>query len=427
MNAMIAGDESKAIKALPKRSAFIFFPNGVSLPPAEHEHYEDWYWFPKGEGRNYQFRENLKALTPYKNDISVISGLSNPGGRTAPPHVGPTGFLTTARITKKSRINTVSIDQEIVSRLNLGRVTPVESLVISTQGGVGSLGRTQTMSYNANGIAIPSLSNLKSIYEKMYAMSGPERAASLKNKEHLLDCVLEDAKDFNKTLGKEDKVKLDEYLSALRDVEKKVENDKFWYKIMSKKKNEVNESSKMDLNVTSEDAEKYIQTIYDLMYMAFKTDLTRVATYQLAVEGGAQPSGNLSKYVGMSKDLHALSHGSNKSPEGFKDWGQWDQFVGKQLAYFIKRLHDTKEGDSRLLDRCLVFQGCATGKLHDNHNYPLILAGGKEMGHKTGQYVKYVEEDNALSNLYVRIGQAMGAPIKKFGDSTGISMSELFV
>ena len=109
-----------------------------------------------------------------------------------------------------------------------------------------------------------------------------------------------------------------------------------------------------------------------------------------------------------------------------KNWGLWDQFVAKQLAFFIDKLKNTREGDGTLLDRSLIYQGSATSKVHDPHNYPLILAGGKKMGHKAGQYVKYDEKKNALSNLYVRMGQAMGAPIEKFGDSTGISMSELF-
>ena len=98
MNAMAVGAEEKAVKSLPKRAAFIFFPNGLSLPPEKDDQHEDWYWYPKGEGRNYEFRKIQQALNPYLEDITVIEGLSNPANRTMNPHVGPTGFLTTEAI-----------------------------------------------------------------------------------------------------------------------------------------------------------------------------------------------------------------------------------------------------------------------------------------------------------------------------------------
>ena len=100
--------------------------------------------------------------------------------------------------------------------------------------------------------------------------------------------------------------------------------------------------------------------------------------------------------------------------------------MARQFAYFINRLRETREGDGRLLDRCLIFQGAATSKVHDNTNYPIIMAGGRQLGHKTGQFVTYDEEKNNLANLFVRIANAMDVPMEQFGDSTGIPMSELF-
>ena len=141
----------------------------------------------------------------------------------------------------------------------------------------------------------------------------------------------------------------------------------------------------MNLEIEFTDVENYIRTMYDLMYLAFKADITRVATYQIASEGGTAPTNNLSKHIGLTKDLHQLSHSAAKDKDGFKDWGLWDQFVAQQLAYFVNRLRETKEGDGSLLDRCLILQGAATSRVHDNTNFPLILAGGKKLGHKAGQ------------------------------------------
>ena len=419
LNAMAVGAEEKAIKALPKRAAFMFFPNGVSLPPEKDDQFEDWHWYPKGEGRNYEFRKSQEALNPYRKDLSVIYGISNAANRTLQPHIGPTGFLTTKGIERSTTYNSISIDQEIVK--HLGRQTQLSSLVLSTVGGVGSMNRAFTLSYDEKGKGIPAMSDLKEIYGRMYMANSPAAKARLQKKEHLLNRVYENARDVKQRLGKEDQETLDEYLSSITDLEKKVANDRFWVNRLS-----TQEAPNMNLDINFKDVENYIQAMYELMYLSFKSDITRVATYQIASEGGTSPVVNLSKNIGLTKDLHGLSHASTKDNTGYEDWGKWDQFIAKQLAYFIKRLKETKEGDGCLLDRTLVFQGAATSKVHDNHNYPLILAGGSKMGHKAGQFVKYVEAKNTLANMFVRIANCMGAPIEKFGDSTGVQMTEMF-
>ena len=421
LNSMAVGAEQKTLSALPKRAAFIFFPNGVSLPPEKDPQYEDWFWFPKGEGKDYQFRTSQDALNPYRDDISVVSGLSHPSNRNSgDAHVNPTGFLTSKEIEKgKTTFNSISIDQ-VISEFHSGK-TQLASMPLSTVGGVGNLSRTYTLSFDKNGKGIPAWSNLKEIYERMYVASSPAAKARLREKTHLLNEIYSDAKSLKRKLGKEDQATLEDYLESITELEKKVENDKLWAGKVAK-----SSPPEMNLDIEFTDVENYVRTMYDLMYLAFKSDITRVATYQMASEGGTAPTNNLSKHIGLVKDLHQLSHSAAKDDDGFKDWGQWDQFVAQQLAYLIDRLKETKEGDGSLLDRCLIFQGAATSKVHDNTNYPLILAGGKKMGHKAGQFVTYDEQKNALSNLFVRIANSMDVPIKSFGDSSGISMSELF-
>ena len=421
MNAMAVGNEQQALKELPKRAAFIFFPNGVSLPPAKDPQHEDWYWFPKGEGKDYEFRTSQAVLNPLREDISVVSGLSHPLNRNSgDAHVNPTGFLTSKEMIKgKTTFNSISIDQ-LISNAHAGK-TQLASMPLSTVGGVGNISRTYTLSFDKDGKGIPAWSNLKDVYERMYVASSPAAQARLREKTHLLNEIYRDAKDLQRNLGKEDQATLDEYLAAISELEKKIENDKLWAK-----KGAASMPPEMNLDIEFTDVENYIRTMYDLMYLAFKSDITRVATYQLASEGGTAPTNNLSKRLGFKKDLHQLSHSAAKTDDGFKDWGLWDQFVAQQLAYFLNRLKETPEGDGSLLDRCLVFQGAATSRVHDNTNFPLILAGGKQLGHKAGQFVTYDEEKNNLSNLFVRMANAMDVPVDTFGDSTGVSMSELF-
>ena len=418
---MAVGAEQQAIKALPKRAAFIFFPNGVSLPPEKDPQHDDWFWFPKGEGRDYEFRTSQASLNPYREDISVVAGLSHPANRAGgDAHVNPTAFLTSKGIDKgKTAFNSISIDQAISD--SIGGQTQLSSMPLSTVGGVGNLSRTYTLSFDKKGKGIPAWSNLKSIYERMYIANSPTAKARLKEKTHLLNEIYGDAKDLRRNLGQADQATLDEYLASISELEKKIENDKLWAA-----KGVQADPPEMNLDIEFTDVENYVRTMYDLMYFAFKSDITRVVTYQLASEGGTAPTNNLSKQIGIGKDLHQLSHHAVKDENGFKSWGLWDQFVANQLAYFIKRLKDTKEGDGSMLDRCLIFQGAATSRVHDNTNFPLILAGGKKMGHNAGQFVTYEEEKNRLSNLFVRIANSMDVPIDSFGDSTGVPMSELF-
>jgi hypothetical protein len=421
LNAMAVRGEEKTLKALPKRAAFIFFPNGVSLPPANDPQHEDWHWFPKGEGKDFEFRTSQAALNPYRQDLSVISGLSHPLNRNSgDAHVNPTGYLTAKEIVKgKTKLNSISIDQAI-SNYHAGK-TQLASMPLSSVGGVGNMSRTYTLSFDKDGKGIPAWSNLRAIYERMYVASSPAAMRRMQEKANLLNEIYEDAKDRQRKLGKEDQETLDEYLQAISELEKKIENDRLWAK-----KATGGAPPEIELDIEFTDVENYIRAMYDLMYLAFKSDISRVATYQIASEGGTAPTNNLSKRIGLRKDLHQLSHASTKDDEGFKDWGLWDQFVAKQFAYFINRLGETREGDARLLDRCLIFQGAATSKVHDNTNFPILMAGGKQMGHQTGQFVTYDEEKNNLANLFVRIANAMDVPMESFGDSNGIPMSELF-
>ena len=152
------------------------------------------------------------------------------------------------------------------------------------------------------------------------------------------------------------------------------------------------------------------------MYLSFLTDTTRSATFVLAGEGGSF-SDTFPKAIGLS-GIHSLSHSTNKSPDGFKNWARWDQFLAEQLAYFLTKLKDTREGESNLLDRSLVLYGCSTSSTHLARNYPLILAGGREMGIKHGNFHVLDENKRRMSDLFVTMLHALGVESKQFGEST---------
>ena len=140
---------------------------------------------------------------------------------------------------------------------------------------------------------------MKEIYERLYVASNPAALARLKGKTHLLNEIHEDAKDLSRDLGKEDQGTLDEYLQAVSELEKKIANDRLWAK-----KESATAPPEIKLDIEFTDVENYIRTMYDLMFIAFKSDISRVATYQIASEGGTAPTNNLSKRIGLTKDLH---------------------------------------------------------------------------------------------------------------------------
>ena len=171
------------------------------------------------------------------------------------------------------------------------------------------------------------------------------------------------------------------------------------------------------LDSDDEAPREYIRTMYDLIYLAFRTDTTRVATYQIAsMADASSKAGKFPQLEGFKGSLHSLAHDWNK-PEGAESLGKWDRFMAEQLSYFLGRLESTQEGDATLLDRSLVFYGSSNSETHNNSNYPLILAGGNAMGMKHGHYRRFAD-NLPLSNLFVTILNQLGVARDAFADST---------
>ena len=158
--------------------------------------------------------------------------------------------------------------------------------------------------------------------------------------------------------------------------------------------------------------------MYDLIYLAFRTDSTRVATYQITnMADASSKAGKFPQLEGFKDSLHTLAHGWNK-PEGAEKLGRWDRFMAEQFAYFLGRLASAQEEDGSLLDHSLVLYGSSNSTTHNNTNYPPILAGGRQLGIQHGRYLKFGAEV-PLSNLFVTMLNRIGAERDSFADSTG--------
>lgn len=417
------GQETHAI-ALPKRMCGIYFPFGVSLPKKGTEQAK-WRWFPDGEGENYKFNESLKPLEPFRNNLTVLGGLSHPNGRKMGAHDTGDTFLTGALLEGKYLRNSVSVDQ--IAAKAIADQTRFASLTMSTDGGVGEPTRASTLSFNDKGRPIPALNEPAQIFHRFFGAGDADSFAAerrLRSTAGMLDRTLESSRLLRMRLGSQDREKLDEYLTSVRQIEKRVARTQAWLEVPRPQLND-EDREMLALNSDDEAPKEYIRTMYDLIFLAFRTDSTRVATYQIAsMADASSKAGKFPQLEGFKGSLHRLAHDWNK-PEGAEALGRWDRFMAAQLSYFLGRLDSVQEGDGTLLDRSLVLYGSSNSQTHNNKNYPLVLAGGHGLGMKHGSYHQ-LSESIPMANLFVTMLNRIGVPTASFGDSDG-ELSEIVV
>ncbi len=414
---MEAMGNQTAAAELPARMCAMYFPFGVGMPK-EGSDLHKWRWFPNGEGKNFTFNESLKSLESVRESVTIIGGMSHPNGRRMGGHDTGDTFLTGALFDKTLLHNTVSVDQ--VAAAAVGSQTRYSSITMSTDGGVGEPTRSSTLSYDIKGRPIPAMNQPLMIFNRLFGLADEDlkrQQRRLRSASSMLDLVMEDSNSLRRRLGRHDQEKLDEYLSSVRQIEQRVRRTQRWLDIPLPLLTD-EERSLLKLEADSEAPKEYMRTMYDLMWLAFKSDSTRVATYQIASMADASSvAGPFPFREGFKANLHTLAHGWNK-PEGAVALGKWDKFMTEQLTYFLQRLKSTQEGDGTLLDRTMVLHGCSNSITHNNNNYPLIFAGGNKLGLEHNHYVK-VGSDVPMSNLFVTMLEKMGVEAPVFADSTG--------
>lgn len=427
-----AADGSTAIKRL----ACIYFPDGVPMPLPEDPAHKDWSWFPHGNGKEFTFSKCGEPFEPVREDLTVLSGFSHAASRKVHGHSNADQFLTAAPTGQSGPYaNTVSLDQ--VYAAHIGDQTRFTSLVMSTDGGTGTPRGTHTISFNRNGRAIPAEHRPKRVFDMLFVKSTNNASRQLALSKSALDDMLADATSLRKKLSSNDQSSLDEYLDSVREAEIKVEKARHWINMPLP----TLASDHLNLEITPDDPREYLQTMFELMYLAFKTDSTRVATYQIGRENGFGISDHLARAVGLTL-AHSLSH-ETKNPDGWKRFGTYCQFLNEEFARFITRLRETPEpaAAGSMLDNSLLLFGSASSAFHLSRNYPLVLAGGKNMGFKHGQYlnnaganpqggawdggrepwqVDVAKEDSPLANVFATMLQQLGVAGNRFADSDGI-------
>ena len=421
----------------PRRFVSVYHPDGVGLPLKSDPAWSDWCWFPRGGEKDFQLTKVLDVLEPLRSDITIYSGLSHPAARYVHGHSNADQYLTGAPIGGHGPYrNTISLDQ--VYAEHAGDFTRHSSLVMSTNGGVGGPRGAQTQSFNREGRPIPAMNKPKEIFDLLFVTSSKDAATRLARSKSALDLLIDNTRSLGRQLSNRDQETLRQYLDAVRDTELKLAKAQRWIDTPIPQVDTRN----LHLDAEPKEARLYFQTMYELIYLAFLSDSTRVATFQLGRENGEGPHDLLSLAVGLGA-AHGLTH-EVKKPGGWANLGTYNRYQAEEFGRFAQRLKDTPEptGHGNMLDNTLAMHGSASSSFHLSRNYPIISAGGINLGFANGRYLKFGKgnEDNQagagidtdagwqskpeveelpLAKLFVTILQRLGVETDSFAGHTG--------
>ena len=401
----------------PMRMAFLYAPNGVNV--AE--------WFPRGTGKGYEFGPSMKAaLEAHRSDFSIISGLCHDKARSngdgGGDHARATAtFLTGVQAKKTAGADIrlgVSVDQLAAEKA--GNETKLGSLELSTDG-QRSAGRCDSgyscayqfnLSWKNESIPMAPEMDPRLVFERVFGSGAgadtPEAKRRKALRKGVLDTVLADAKAIQGKVNAQDRAKLDEYFTSVREVEERIERAEKLTKPLP--------PGAVAPSGIPESYEQHIHTMFDILTLAFQTDSTRVSTFLLAHDG----SNRSFPEIGVPENHHGISHHQH-DPEKLRKIALIDGFYLRQLGYFLTKLKSIKEGEGNLLDNSMIIYGggISDPDRHDHSHLPVILAGHGRGTLNPGSHIALQAGETPMTNLYVSLLERMGVQADHIGDSTG--------
>jgi len=408
----IMGGQTRAAEAKgkePRRLACFYIPGAIG----RHT------WFPSDTGPKYTMAAAHKPLEKLRDEFSVLTNLSHITGRIS-GHVHPYNWLTGHNINLNpgTITNTVSMDQVAAKYL---APTWVPSLALSFADGVG----TATLSRNSMGVDVPATANYRSVFERLFPPADKDQLKEAKARLALNHSILDTAgagvRDFQRQLGADDRKRLDQYLESIREVEKQLDDSEM---ILDRGRPKFDAAAVKTVPQGKNGMREHIDMMMDLIALAFQTDMTRVVTHSLGGEGGpnydeykdwAQASG---APVRGAHDVHHKAQGAADSPEA-KVIAARDEMLVACLARLMDKLKAIRAADGTLLDHTVLLFGGAQISSHSGKSFPTLLAGGRKLGFKHGQHVKFESDKKPMSDLYLTILQQLGCPVKSFKESAG--------
>jgi hypothetical protein len=409
MESLLAGDEQTSTEnpVFPKRFAALFMGNGIN---ADH-------WWAKGAGDEMELSRTLEQLDPFKKKLNVVTGLFNRNANGVGIHPGQTGNILSGAALQKGAVlkGGVSLDQVLANRL--GEDSPQPSLVLGCEQPITGYHETNfSMAYSSHiswhdaNSPVPMEVYPSLAFDSLFDNHGSRRMQSI------LDRVQEHASHIRRQISAADQAKLDEYLTSVREIEKRIERtreDKSKADENAARRGQPAELMKRPDNGLPEDLREHMRLMGDIIATAFQTDKTRVATLLLCRD----LSGLFYPFLDVRKAHHPASHDDLSD-----DYERVSRYYVSQLAYLALRLDSMPEGQGTVLDNsCLMFiSNMWSGSRHDSSKVPLLLLGGLGGTLETGRVLDYLDkgDDNRkLCSLYLSLMDRMGVELPQFGDA----------
>jgi hypothetical protein len=399
----------------PLRLAFTYVPNGITMAD----------WTPKGEGAAFEFSRVLKPLERFREDTVVLSGLAHRNGNALGDGPGDharaaASYLTGVHPRKTAGAdiqNGISVDQ--IAAAHLGSQTRFASLELGCDDSrtVGncdsgySCAYTNSLAWRGPATPMPPETNPRLVFERLFgdidtSLPPEARARRLRHRRSILDLVRERTTELTADLGTSDRRKLDEYLSSIREIERRIEQ------------------SERDLTGLDPAIDKptgipvlyadYVKLMFDLQLVAFQTDLTRIITMMMGREGSMRTYPE----IGVPDPHHPLTHHRGNA-EWIEKVTQVNALHMELFAGFIEKLKATPDGDGTLLDHSIIVygSGLSDGNRHTHNDLPVLMVG-RGGSFRVGTHIVY-PRDTPMTNLYLTLLDRMGVREEKIGDSTG--------
>jgi hypothetical protein len=385
-----------------------YVPNGMAME----------YWSPKAEGSDFELTPILEPLAPFRNQMLVLSGIKANWNYI---HAGASGsFLTGTTHGGRNEVEIiadVSMDQLLARRF--AQETQVASLELSMDlpanagacTGNLSCAYTHTLSWRSPTQPLPMEWNPRAVFEKLFGDSDSTertaRDARLQQQKSILDSVTEKLADLKLQLGPQDRVKVNEYTEAVRDVERRIQK--------AEGQRDIELPSMEQPQGAPPVFEDHLAMMLDLQTLAFQSDLTRVISFMLSKEQSARPY----PQIGVPEAHHPLSH-HNNVPELVAHMSKINRYHAQLFSQYLAKLRATPDGDGSLLDHMTILygSGISNSTQHSGDNLPLLLVGGGAGRLKGGRHLHYSGKPT-MANLLVTLMDKLDVPVERLGGSTG--------
>lgn len=397
-----------------RRMAFFFVPNGVHMP----------HWTPEAEGSDFELPSTLESLADFKNDLLVLSGLTQDKARSNGDGPGDHArsaavFLTGSQPHKTNGADIkvgVSVDQ--IAAQQIGQQTKFASLELGCDRGAqsGNCDSGYSCAYSSNiSWRTPNTPMAKEVdprlvFERLFAGKGKTDVAESRDQrkrlqKSVLDFVLDDASRLRKKLPTGDQRKMDEYLTSVREIEMRISRVE-----LGLEDDQPNITAPVGI---PKDYGSHIRLMLDLMVLTFQADLTRVSTFMFANAG----SNRSYKFIEVPEGHHDLSHHGNDEEKQTKI-SRINRFHMEQFSYFLGRMQSVAEGEGSMLDHSTLLygSGIGDGNRHNHDDLPILVAGSAGGRLSTGRHIRY-RKNTPLNNLYLSLLDRMDVSIESLGDS----------